>query len=226
MVYGIIRFIKNVLIYLIIKFKFFGKEIKFKGIPKMSKKVFFEGKNALFSNVQLGDCYLGLGTYIGHNTNIGRAKVGRFCSIGDNVRISLGIHPTHFISTHPAFYSPNKQAGFTFASKSQFDEHNFSGDSGYHVVIGNDVWIGNNVLIFDGVTVGDGAIIAANSLVNKDVEPYSIVGGSPSKFIRYRFDLETIEFLIWFKWWDQDFNWLKENYFKFFSVDDFKNNIE
>jgi virginiamycin A acetyltransferase len=48
------------------------------------------------------------------------------------------------------------------------------------IVIGNDVWIGNNATIMSGVTVGDGAIIATNSTVVKDVEPYSIVGGNPA----------------------------------------------
>lgn len=71
-------------------------------------------------------------------------------------------------------------------------------------VIGNDVWIGNTAAIMQGVKIGDGAIIGTNSLITKDVEPYTIVRGNPAKEIRKRFDAETIEFLLKLKWWDWD----------------------
>lgn len=64
----------------------------------------------------------------------------------------------------------------------------FKGDT----VIGNDVWIGQNVTIMPGVKIGDGAIIAANSTVVKSVEPYTIYGGNPAKFIKNRFSDETL----------------------------------
>ena len=54
------------------------------------------------------------------------------------------------------------------------------------VVIGDDVWIGARVIILPGVHIGDGAVIGAGSVVTKDVEPYSIVGGNPAKLIRMR----------------------------------------
>ena len=69
-------------------------------------------------------------------------------------------------------------------------------------VIGNDVWIGNSVTMMQGIHIGDGAIIGTNSLVTKDVEPYSIVGGNPAKLIRKIFDEETINFLVQLAWWD------------------------
>lgn len=53
-----------------------------------------------------------------------------------------------------------------------------------------------------GVKIGDGAIIAAYSVVTKDVEPYSVVGGNPARFIKKRFNDELIELLLEFKWWD------------------------
>ena len=62
-------------------------------------------------------------------------------------------------------------------------------DQGYEleaVVIGNDVWIGGGSFILKGVTIGDGAIVAANSVVNNDVAPYSIVGGTPARRIGSR----------------------------------------
>ena len=71
-------------------------------------------------------------------------------------------------------------------------------------VIGNDVWIGYHATIMAGVTIGDGAIIAANSTVTKDVEPYAIVGGNPAAPIRKRFSEEQILELLKLKWWDWD----------------------
>lgn len=53
--------------------------------------------------------------------------------------------------------------------------------------VGNDVWIGNGAIIIAGVTIGDGAIVAAGSVVTKDVEPCTIVGGNPARFIKNRF---------------------------------------
>ena len=87
--------------------------------------------------------------------------------------------------------------------------------------IGNDVWIGNNVIIKYGVKIGDGAILGAGAVVTKDVEPYSIVGGVPAKVIKYRFSPDEIKFLLAFKWWDKDLNWLKENKHKFQNIGEF-----
>ena len=73
-------------------------------------------------------------------------------------------------------------------------------------IVGNDVWIGYNSTIMPGIRIGDGAIIATNSTITKDVEPYTIVGGNPAKEIRKRFtEKETIK-LLEIKWW----NWTIE----------------
>jgi acyl-[acyl carrier protein]--UDP-N-acetylglucosamine O-acyltransferase len=77
------------------------------------------------------------------------------------------------------------------------------------VNIGHDVWIGDNVLIGREVTIGHGAIIAANSLLTKDVAPYMIVGGVPAKVIRPRFDEQTIARLLQLQWWRFHKNHLK-----------------
>ena len=74
----------------------------------------------------------------------------------------------------------------------------FKGDT----VVGNDVWIGQNVTVMPGVHIGDGAIIAANSVVTKDIPPYCIAGGNPCKIIRRRFNEELVEYLLSLKWWD------------------------
>ena len=73
-------------------------------------------------------------------------------------------------------------------------------------MIGNDVWIGYEAVIMSGVHVGDGAVIASRAVVTKDVPPYTIVGGTPAREIRKRFDTDTITQLQELQWW----NWNME----------------
>lgn len=170
---------------------------------------------------------LGRFSYIGSCCSIPLSQIGRFCSISDNVKLLIGSHPTSdFISTSPAFFSTRKQCGDTFVSSDRYEEINFvSGSSKYLCVIGNDVWIGANVVIKAGVTIGDGAIVGAGSLVLKDVEPYSIVAGVPSRFIRYRFSSAVIRGLLDFKWWNREVDWIRSNAESFVSVNKFREHI-
>ena len=160
----------------------FGKNVKINKITKM------EGCNSINNNSNLSNSYLGLGSYVSSNCCMTNTKIGRFSAIGDNVRTGLGRHPTSdFTSIHPCFYSPQKQAGFSFVQNQLYEEHVYVDISNkYFVEIGSDVWIGNNVLIMDGINIADGAIIAAGSVVVKNVNPYTIVGGVPAKLIRFR----------------------------------------
>lgn len=77
--------------------------------------------------------------------------------------------------------------------------------------VGNDVWIGCNVVILPGVTIGDGAIVAAGSIVTKDVPPYAIVAGTPARVLRYRWDEKTVERVSRLKWWDWEDERIKDN---------------
>ena len=152
-------------------------------------------------------------TYISKDSFIANTIIGKFCSIATGVKMGLGTHPSkQFISTHPIFFSLEKQCGITFADKSYFEETK-------QINIGNDVWIGANVLILNDVSIGDGAIIGAGSVVTKDVIPYSIMGGVPSNLIRMRFDDSVISCLLNYKWWNKDYDWLKSNWRKFNDVD-------
>ena len=122
-----------------------------------------------------------------------RLIIGKFCQLATGVRFIMngGNHTMDGVSTYPfkVFGKSWGTAAINVVSK---------GDT----VIGNDVWIGNSVTMMQGIHIGDGAIIGTNSLVTKDVEPYSIVGGNPAKLIRKRFDEETINFLVQLAWWD------------------------
>ncbi len=181
----------------------------------------FEGNNRIGKNTCFSG-FLGFGSYIGKNCNIS-AKIGRYCSIASDIKVVSGTHPTKdFVSTHPAFFSTKKQAGFTYVGKDMFVENKFA-EGSYSVVIGNDVWIGQGVILLSGVTVGDGAIIATGAVVIKDVEPYSIVGGVPAKEIRKRFDDEEIKFLLDLKWWDKPEKWIRENAEKFSNIKNLQN---
>lgn len=123
--------------------------------------------------------------------------IGKFCSIacGTKFLFNCANHTLKSLSTctFPLFYEEweLEKSNITTAWDNKGD-----------IVIGNDVWIGYEAAIMTGVHIGDGAIIAARAVVTKDVPPYSIVGGTPAKEIRKRFDTEMIHQLLKLKWWD------------------------
>lgn len=125
-----------------------------------------------------------------------RLIIGKFCQIAAGVEFVMNgaNHQMNAVSTFPFFTLEGWNA-----SAPQKSDMPLKGDT----VIGNDVWIGQNATIMPGVHIGDGAIIGANSLVSKDVEPYTIVAGNPIRIIRKRFDDELIDLLERFKWWDK-----------------------
>ena len=201
----------------------FTKQVICESKSRVYSSCKFEGHNRICSNAYVSNTYLGSGTYIGMNSSVISAKIGRYTSIGPCVRITSGSHPTRqFVSMHPAFYSTRKQAGFTFVNEQLYDE---GLDCEYHTQIGNDVWVGDSALIMEGVTVHDGAAVAAGSVVTKDVPPYAVVAGVPAKVIRYRFTPEEIEKLQELKWWEKDTAWLQENADKFQNIEIFLKEI-
>lgn len=166
----------------------------------------FEGANKINKNTRFHGT-MGYGSYIGMNSMV-EANIGRFTSIAPNFETNKGIHPIHepYVSCSPMFYSTIGQCGKTFAKRMMFaEERSFT-------QIGNDVWIGQNVFAAGGITIGDGAVVLAGAVITKDVEPYSIVGGVPAKHIKYRYDIETREFLLSVKWWNQPIEWLERHW--------------
>ncbi len=105
-----------------------------------------------------------------NNCNI---RIGAYCSLASSVKfLTGGEHDYHTVSTYP--FRNN-------ILKKQLDTGN-KGD----IIVEDDVWIGENVLFLSGVHVGQGAVIAAGSIVVKDIPPYAVVGGNPAKLIKYR----------------------------------------
>lgn len=187
-----------------------------KGV-KLSNVV-FEGKNHIGQNSTVYMTEIGYGSGISKDSFFQQCKIGRYVCMGPDVKMAVGEHPTDtFASIHPAFYAKRAQMGFTYVNTDKFQEYKYADDK-HLLVIGNDVWIGSYVRILEGVTIGDGAIIAAGTLVTKDVEPYAIVGGVPAKVIKYRFDEKTIAGLLELKWWDRDVSWLQEHADEFEDV--------
>lgn len=141
-----------------------------------------------------------------------KLTIGNYVSIAPNVTFMLGVnHQMQTATTFP-FYSK-------LVKRSPIDAL-----SNGPITIEDEVWIGTNALIFSGVRVGKGAIIAAGSIVTKDVPPYAIVGGNPAKVIRYRFTDEIIQILKPICFVDFSEEWIKENveliYKKIETVDD------
>ena len=190
------------------------KKVRFGPNTRFSRDTIFEGNNFISTKANLLNCKVGFASYLGIESTLCNAHIGNYTSIGPYVKCIIGNHPTNtFVSTHPAFFSTRKQSGFSFVEKDIFNEfaNPIEKGSPYTIRIGNDVWIGARVTIIDGVNIGDGAIIASGALVNKDVAPFSIVGGVPAKEIKKRFGEEEIAFLNKLKWWDKDFEWVKEH---------------
>nr|WP_315233517.1 CatB-related O-acetyltransferase [uncultured Flavobacterium sp.] len=178
------------------------------------RNVFFGLNVKIYPPYRIGNSKIGDYTYISKNSTLNNVTIGKFCSIGPNLIAGWGIHPTNGISTHPMFYSVGKQNGITLSDIDKINERK-------PIVIGNDVFIGMNVLILDGVIIGDGAIIGAGAVVSKDIPPYGIAVGNPIKVIKFRFNEEQIKKFLEIKWWDFNFEELKEVERYFYKVDDF-----
>ena len=127
---------------------------------------------------------VGQNSYLAKGTIISNTIVGNYCSIAPNALLGLGEHDL-------SSYSTSLSSGTHHASLLR-DK----------TVLGSDVWIGAGVVVRAGVKVGHGAVIGANSVVTKDVEPYSVVVGSPGRVIKLRFDQQQIDLLLQSQWWN------------------------
>ena len=169
---------KLIVLYIIYFQKFIGR-IKMLFIKSLFKNC---GNNVLFSSkdtfsyatISLGnDVFIGPGA---HFSTISSIEIGNKVMFGPNVTIIGGNHNTKKIGEYM----------FDVEEKGPFDD--------LPVVIKDDVWIGTGAIILKGVTVGEGSIIGAGSVVNRDVPPYSVVGGVPAKILKFRFDKSELEY--------------------------------
>lgn len=141
----------------------------------------FEQNNVLFNYPEFGDSLV----------------IGKFCQIASGTKFIMGSanHRLCSVTTYPF----NVFGGaWTENTPPHMDQLPRKGD----IIIGNDVWIGRESVIMPGIKVGDGAIIAAYSVVVKDIPAYTVYGGNPARFIKARFDDELTDMLLRFRWWD------------------------
>lgn len=159
---------------------FILNKIKFKLFQKKYRRLNSLNETVIMNFCDLSKVVVGKKTYgeirvTDFSLSDTKLQIGSYCSIAPNVRFLLGgEHQIDSISTYP------------FMVKC-FGENREAGSKG-NIVLKDDVWIGDGAIICSGVTIGQGAIVAAGAVVTKDVEPYSIVGGNPAKFIKWRFD--------------------------------------
>lgn len=159
-------------------FKFIDRVLMFIYLPlfkKRGRNIKFFPSNSSFSykTIELGD-----NVFIGPNARFSAIKLIRIGSkvmIGPSVTIMGGDH------------NFNQVGSYMYDTTEKLPENDLP------VIIKDDVWIGNNSIILKGVTIGKGSIVAAGSLVLKDVCEYTIVGGVPAKRIKDRFTKKELE---------------------------------
>lgn len=129
--------------------------------------------------------------------------IGKFCALAaETTFIMTGDHKLDGFSTYPfPIFGKGWESAFSI------EEFPMKGD----IIVGNDVWFGFRSLIMPGVTIGHGSIIAAGTVVKKDVPPYSVVAGNPGKVVKKRFNEKTIERLLEIAWWDWEIEKINRN---------------
>ncbi|SIS59556.1 CatB-related O-acetyltransferase [Phaeovulum vinaykumarii] len=134
------------------------------------------------------------------------ARIGRYCSFGEDVQIGRHNHPMHWISTSPAFFDAGMLAvGQDFPGGPELAAWAPVPPSAPETLrpthIGHDVWIGHGAFVRAGVSIGNGAVVAAGSVVVHDVPAYGIVAGNPARLKRHRFAPELIARFQAARWW-------------------------
>ncbi len=121
--------------------------------------------------------------------------IGPFAALATGVRIVMN-GANHDLANFTAFPFD------IFPGWGTFEAERYLSQSRGDTVVGPDVWIGSEAWVLPGVTIGAGAIVAAKSVVGRDVPPFAIVAGNPARVVRHRFDAETARRLLAAAWWD------------------------
>ena len=143
-------------------------------------------------------------------------KIGKFCSIANGVKfiIDEAYHGAPTVTSYPLVNNLFKHEDKLYSGE---DKKKFLAQIKQKagITIGNDVWLGMGAYIMPGVTIGNGVIVAANSVVTKDISDYSIVAGVPAKIIKKKFTDEIIQDLNKISWWNWETEIIKDR------IDDF-----
>jgi phosphonate metabolism protein (transferase hexapeptide repeat family) len=143
-------------------------------------------------------------SYTARYADIAYSFLGKFVNVAAFTRINPGEHPYHRASLHHFMY----RASYFWPDEPD-EAAVFDWRRSRPVRIGHDTWIGHGAIVMKGVTIGNGAIIAASSVVTKDVPPYAVVGGTPAQLIKWRHPAPVAERLQALAWWDWDHERLK-----------------
>lgn len=173
-------------------------QVSYSASARGVEKVDFEGNNGIGCFTEFrGNVKVGYATTFGiHNLIAGDVEIGKYCQFAPHVSINTYNHP----QTHITTYINSRLLNGMMTQYKTLKK----------TVVGNDVWMGKNVIVLDGVSIGNGAIIAAGSVVTKDVPAYHIVAGVPAKVIKQRFSDKIIDELETLKWWDMEENEIKK----------------
>ncbi len=150
------------------------------------------GERAILREVSVGDF-----SYFERHAEAIYTTIGKFCSIAANTRINALEHPIERVTAHKVTYRPNEYFRY-LGVDNKFRERRRA----KQVKIGHDVWIGHGAVVMPGVTIGNGVVVGANAVVTRNVGPYEIVAGMPSRLLRLRFPEDIIERLERLTWWD------------------------
>jgi acetyltransferase-like isoleucine patch superfamily enzyme len=135
-------------------------------------------------------------------SNLRHVAIGRYCSLAGGITLGMDDHPTDWVTSSMVGYARNVHGWAELMGRPDVvPQVRFFPNRG-QTKIGNDVWIGQGAFIQAGVKIDDGAIVAARSVVTKDVPDYMIVAGVPAKLIRPRFSESIVEALQKSRWWE------------------------
>lgn len=151
---------------------------------------------ALDSLVRFYNSSIGRYSYVGLSSFINNTSIGDFCSISGGCTIGAEEHALSYVATSPVFTEGSNILGANFCKLPE--------KKSLKTTIANDVWIGAGSFIKSGVVISTGAVIGMGSVVTKDIGPYEIWAGNPARFIRNRFNEETIHELLLSEWWTLD----------------------
>ena len=158
------------------------------------------GKGSRVNNSYFGDY-----SYCDRYADIANAQIGKFANIAAFARIGATDHPLHTAACHHFLYRSDD-----YWDNAGRNEDFFAHRRSRTAHIGHDTWIGAGAMIKPEVTLGDGAVVAAGAVVTKDVDPYTIVAGTPAKVLRVRQPPEIAERLIALAWWDWSHEYIRQ----------------